>query len=243
MPTTASAPKGTLHEVTLSSRYLGTAERIVIYTPYRYSPLYSYPVLYVQDGDDYLALGKLPTLLDQLTAERQVQDLIAVFLPVDKAVRSRRYHPDGADHLAYKRFLAEEVVSYVDRHYSTHPLGSARTLLGESLGGVVSVFTALTYPHTFGQVASQSGAFDDALIDRIAASEEAKSLSFYLEVGLEETALETSRGVLDLVAAQQRLTDVLTKKGATLRQETFAGDHTWGYWQQQLPQIMRHFFS
>lgn len=235
--------KGTLAEITLNSKYLGTAERLLIYTPERYSPLYSYPVLYVQDGDDYVSMGRLATLLDQLTAEKQIAGVIAVFLPVDKAKRRARYHPDGAEHQAYKRFLAEEVVAYVDRHYSTYPLGSARTLLGESLGGVVSLFTALTYPHTFGQVASQSAAMDEELNRRVAAMEIPVHLHIYLEVGTDETAVDTSRGTLDLVAGNEALRDLLQQKKVTLTYETFSGDHTWGYWQQNLPRILRAFFG
>jgi enterochelin esterase-like enzyme len=234
--------KGTIREWTIASRHLGTRERILIYTPPRYSLLYSYPVLYVQDGDDYLSLGRLASLLDQMTARREIADVIAVFLPVKKQERTSRYHPDGEHHLAYKRFLAEEVVSHVDTHYSTHPLGSARTLLGESLGGVVSLFTALAYPHTFGAVASQSGAFDETMVQRVIQSHAVHMLSVYLEIGERETAVETTRGTLDLVAANRQLRDALQKKKATLRYETFAGDHTWGYWQANLPDILRHFF-
>lgn len=236
-------PKGSIQEITIPSRHLGTEERIMIYTPHRYSPLYSYPVLYIQDGDDYLSLGRLPSLLDQLSSTREIQDVIAVFIPVDKAVRTSRYHPKGEAHVAYKRFLAEEVVSYVDRHYSTHPLGQARTLLGESLGGVASLLTACTYPHTFAQVASQSGAFDSMICDLVDGWELESPLSVYMEIGDEETSVETSRGTIDLVKGNQQMREVLQKKGVTLRYERFKGDHTWGYWQANLPIILHHFLK
>lgn len=232
-----------LNEITLTSNCLGTTERLLIYTPERYSPLYSYPVLYVQDGEDYLSLGRMATLLEQLHREKEIPDLLAVFLPVDKARRYARYHPDGDEHLAYRRFLAVEAVGYVDRHYSTHPLGQARTLLGESLGGVVSLFTALAYPHTFGQVACQSAAMDEALNRRVAATDLPASLHVYLEVGTAETAVETSRGTLNLLAANERLRAILETKGVTLAYETFAGDHTWGYWQANLPRMLRALFG
>ncbi|WP_241254548.1 alpha/beta hydrolase-fold protein [Brevibacillus sp. SYP-B805] len=235
--------KGTVREILLASRHLGTRERMLIYTPPRYSLLYSYPVLYVQDGDDYLSLGRLATLLDQLIGRREITGVIAVFLPIDKEERASRYHPAGSQHQAYKRYLAEEVVSYVDTHYSTHPLGGARALLGESLGGVVSLFTALTYPHTFGSAASQSGAFDAEQVDYVLHAHGVNQLSLYLEVGEQETAVETARGILDLYAANRNMRDALHKKGATLRFETFAGDHTWKYWQETLPRILRHFYG
>lgn len=232
-----------LEEIVLDSRLLGTPEKLIVYTPKRYSPLYSYPVLYVQDGDDYLAMGRMASLLDQMIADKEIPDLLAVFIPVDKAKRFDRYHPDGKEHLAYTRFLADEVVSFIDSHYSTHPLGNGRTLLGESLGGVVSLFTALAYPHTFGQVASQSGAVDEQLNRRIAQADLTVSQTFYLEIGTEETAVNSSRGVLNLYAANEELRAILQTKKATLFYETFEGDHTWGHWQKNLPRMLRTLYG
>ncbi|TKI54523.1 esterase family protein [Brevibacillus antibioticus] len=232
-----------LEEIILESRHLGMPEKLVVYTPQRYSPLYSYPVLYVQDGEDYLAMGRMASLLDQLNRDKELPDIIAVFLPVEKSKRNDRYHPDGKEHMAYRRFLADEVVSYVDTHYSTHPLGNARTLLGESLGGVVSLFTALHYPHTFGQVACQSIAMDAKLNRLVADADFSVPQTFYLEIGTEETAVSTGRGTLNLLAANEELREILSMKKATLVYETFEGDHTWGHWQHNLPRILKTLYG
>lgn len=228
-----------LEEIILDSRHLGTPETLIVYTPQRYSPLYSYPVLYVQDGADYLSLGKMATMLDEQIQKKELPDLIAVFLPVEKEKRTSRYHPDGAEHLSYRRFLAEEVVRYIDSHYSTHPLGNGRTLVGASLGGVVSLFTALAYPHTFGQVASQSIAMDPNLNQRVSQTDLSVPLSLYLQIGSDETAVESSRGPLDLVASNEELYAILQTKMVTLAYETFEGDHTWGHWQAHLPRMLQ----
>ncbi|WP_301169473.1 alpha/beta hydrolase [Brevibacillus nitrificans] len=232
-----------LEEIILESRHLGTPEKLIVYTPERYSPLYSYPVLYVQDGDDYLALGRMATLLDSMIREKQLPDVLAVFLPVDKKKRTARYHPDGSEHLAYRRFLADEVVSYMDTHYSTDTLGNARTLIGESLGGVVSLFTALAYPHTFGQIACQSIAMDAELNRRVAETAFEVPLTIYLEIGNQETAVTSSRGPLDLVTANEELREILQMKMATLVFETFEGDHTWGHWQTNIPRMLQALFG
>ncbi|USG67332.1 alpha/beta hydrolase-fold protein [Brevibacillus ruminantium] len=232
-----------LEELILASKHLGTQEKFLVYLPERYSPLYSYPVLYVQDGQDYLSMGRLATLLEEMHQAKEIPDLIAVFLPVDKSLRYDRYHPDGGQHQAYLRFLADEVVGAIDSRYSTHPLGSARTLLGESLGGVVSLFTALSYPHTFGQVACQSAAMDDELNRRVREIDLTVPLHIYLEVGLEETAVDTKRGPLNLLQSNESLRDILQTKTVTLAYKTFAGDHTWGYWQANLRRILLGLFG
>lgn len=232
-----------LEEIILESRHLGTPEKLIVYTPERYSSLYSYPVLYVQDGDDYLALGRMATLLDSMIREKLLPDVLAVFLPVDKNKRTARYHPDGSEHLGYRRFLADEVVSYMDTHYSTDTLGNARTLIGESLGGVVSLFTALAYPHTFGQIACQSIAMDAELNRRVAETAFEVPLTIYLEIGNQETAVTSSRGPLDLVTANEELREILQTKMATLVFETFEGDHTWGHWQTNIPGMLHALFG
>ena len=232
-----------LDELILTSKHLGTEERLPVYLPERYSPLYSYPVLYVQDGEDYLSMGRLATLLEEMHREKEIPDLIAVFLPVDKARRYDRYHPDGAEHQAYRRFLAEEVVGAIDGRFSTHPLGTARTLIGESLGSVVSLFTALSYPHTFGQVASQSAAMDASLNERVRETSLNVPLHVYLEVGTDETAVPTQRGSLNLVQSNEELRDILQTKTVTLAYETFAGDHAWGFWQANLRRILLALFG
>lgn len=228
-----------LEEIFLDSRHLGSPETLIVYTPQRYSPLYSYPVLYVQDGADYLSLGKMATMLDELIQKKELPDLIAVFLPVEKEKRTSRYHPDGAENPAYRRFLAEEVVRYIDDRYSTHPLGNGRTLVGSSLGGVVSLFTALAYPHTFGQVASQSIAMDATLNQRVSQTDLSVPLSLYLQIGNDETAVESMRGTLDLVASNEELRSILQTKMVTLVYETFEGDHTWAHWQAHLPRMLQ----
>ncbi|MGF9908226.1 alpha/beta hydrolase [Brevibacillus porteri] len=232
-----------LEEIILESRHLGTPVKLIVYTPQRYSPLYSYPVLYVQDGEDYLAMGRMASLLDQMNRDKELPDIIAVFLPVEKSKRNDRYHPDGKEHMAYRRFLADEVVSYVDTHFSTHPLGNARTLLGESLGGVVSLFTALNYPHTFGQVACQSIAMDAKLNRLVADADFSVPQTIYMEIGTEETAVSTGRGTLNLLAANEELREILSTKKATLVYETFEGDHTWGYWQHNLPRMLKTLYG
>ncbi|WP_230077228.1 alpha/beta hydrolase-fold protein [Brevibacillus sedimenti] len=127
----------------------------------------------------------------------------------------------------------------------TTPLtaGAGANAAGRVVGRRRVTVTALAYPHTFGQVACQSAAMDEALNRRVAEAELPASLHVYLEVGTEETAVETSRGTLNLLAANERLRDILQTKGVTLAYETFAGDHTWGYWQANLPRMLRALFG
>ncbi|WP_202078723.1 alpha/beta hydrolase [Caldalkalibacillus salinus] len=235
---TLNTRKGTIQDDEVYSRFLDQTVPLMVYLPEHYSPLYSYSTLYLQDGDDYFKLGKLAATLDQLIAANKIDKCMAVAVPVDKEVRTARYRADGEQYAAYKRFFAEELVSYIDRTYATHPMSGARVIGGESLGGSVSLDIALAYPHTFHHVISQSGAFYTGTIERINQFDSHQKLSIYQSVGREETAVETSNGTLDLYALNQDVYQVLQRQHIPVTYHEFDGDHTWGHWQKDLAQAL-----
>lgn len=232
--------KGTIIDDIVLSRQLAQHIPIMVYLPYNYSKLYTYPVLYVQDGQDYFTLGKLATTLDRLVEQQQIDKCIVVAVPVS-STRERlvRYHPRGSKHEEYKRFFAEELVSHMDQNYSTNPISGARAIMGESLGGTISMEIALQYPHTFRHVISQSGAFYGGTIERIQQfSASPGLLQLYLSIGTLETSVKTSAGNLDLVALNRQCKEAIQKKGIPLHYKEYTGDHTWALWQEDLPHAL-----
>ncbi|PNB73562.1 hypothetical protein C1X30_34455, partial [Pseudomonas sp. FW305-BF6] len=71
------------------------------------------------------------------------------------------YHPSQEGQKKYIRFLAEELLPYLDDHLPLLGLAHSRTLIGDSLGGTVSLQAAFTYPNTFGKVIMQSPFVND----------------------------------------------------------------------------------
>ena len=57
---------------------------------------------------------------------------------------------------AYIRFLAEELVPYIDQHFSTKKEASSRFLMGSSMGGLISLYALANYPQIFGGAACLS---------------------------------------------------------------------------------------
>lgn len=228
--------KGTVIEHRVYSKFLQEEVGLMIYLPEHYSPLFSYPTLYVQDAEDYFTLGKLVTQLDTLIEQGAIPRCIAVGITVPKEERRKRYSRNGSKHVTYSRFVAEELVPYIDEKFATFPISGARTIMGESLGGTISLSIALAYPQTFHYVILQSGAFYEAgNLEAIADySHSPALLSIYQSVGTEEKQVATGVGEIDLLENNRQINKQLTEKGIPVHYHEFEGNHTWTYWQSDL---------
>jgi enterochelin esterase-like enzyme len=237
--------KGTIVDDSIFSEQLNQKVPLMVYLPHNYSSLYTYPTLYLQDGEDYFSLGKIARFLDQLIDEQKIEKCIVIGVPVEnKRERLVMYRSKGSKYERYKRFFAEELVPYIDKSYATHPISGARAIMGDSLGGSISLDIALLYPYTFHYVISQSGAFYEGTIERVLSFEQSPSLlSIYQTIGSEETNVDTSIGDLDLLSLNREVKDIIEKKKIPLYYNEYKGDHTWGYWQEDIPNILMFLWS
>ncbi|MGB0089300.1 MAG: alpha/beta hydrolase-fold protein, partial [Planifilum fulgidum] len=138
--------KRTIIREELSSKYLGETRLLQIYLPPGYSDENRYPVLYLQDGTDYLTLGRIATQTNQLIAEGRIHPPIIVMIPVDKARRNEEYAPGGDRFEAYGRFVADEVLPRVESRFAARQEPGGRVIGGSSLGATVSLHMALDFP-------------------------------------------------------------------------------------------------
>lgn len=232
--------RGTIVDDSIYSKQLTQNVPLMVYLPHNYSPLYTYPTLYLQDGEDYFSLGKIARFLDQLIDEQKIEKCIVIGVPVkSKRERLVLYRSKGTKYERYMRFFAEELVPYIDKAYATHPISGARAIMGDSLGGSISLDIALHYPYTFHYVISQSGAFYEGTVERLMAFEQSPSLlSIYQTIGSEETNVDTSIGNLDLLDLNREVKEAIEIKNIPLFYKEYKGDHTWGYWQEDIPNIL-----
>ncbi|HEY1402670.1 MAG TPA: glycoside hydrolase family 15 protein, partial [Pyrinomonadaceae bacterium] len=143
----------------------GGKRKLQVYLPPAYArgDAERYPVLYLQDGSEYVTRARAAVVADRLITEGRVSPFIIVF--VDPVERFKEYWANDR----FADFMATELVPFVDARYRTRPSRDARALMGASLGGVISVWTAIKHPDVFARVAGQSTAFqiDD---ERVVAS-------------------------------------------------------------------------
>jgi enterochelin esterase-like enzyme len=237
-------PKGTIKELTFQSLELGEDLQLLIYLPANYSPLYKYSLLIAQDGRDYFQLGRISRLADEFLFKKEIENLIIVGVPYkDVKDRRKKYHPDGEQNQQYIRFLAHELVPFLDNEFPTYQMGSTRALIGDSLGATVSLMTAIQYPYTFGKVLLQSPFVDNQVLEMVENFSESQLLEIYHVVGNQETEVQTTDGkVSDFLTPNRRLSKVIGQKSLIYFFEEFNGNHTWTHWQPDLRRALKMLF-
>ena len=140
-----------------------------------YATLYMHDGQNLFDPADSFAHGawEVDRHLIELRKKQEVRPCIVVAIWNGQLDRSREYGPQApiatlspelqariprpgsggqtstqAD--AYVRFIAEELVPYIDAHFATSKEASQRFLMGSSMGGLISLYALAKYPKLFG---------------------------------------------------------------------------------------------
>jgi glucoamylase len=228
--------RGTIERLDAPTAALeGGKRKLQVYLPPAYASGAGerYPVLYMQDGSEYVTRARAAVVADRLIAGGRVAPFIIVF--VDPVDRFKEYW--ASDRFA--DFMATELVPFVDARYRTRRARDGRALMGASLGGVISVWTAIRHPDTFARVAGQSTAFqidDERVVSALAALEtmgQARPLKFYFDVGLLEPIWKVNRRVRVLLAG----------KGYPVAYAEAAAGHNWTSWRDQLAEAFTRVWS
>jgi enterochelin esterase-like enzyme len=238
-------PMGKIQEITLQSKELGEDITMLVYLPANYSPLYKYSLLIAHDGRDYFQLGRIGRIADELLAKKEIENVIIVGIPYQSVDdRRRKYHPNGEQHQAYIRFLAHELVPYLDREFPTYQMGMGRALIGDSLAATVSLLAAIQYPHTFGKVLLQSPYVNDHVLSAVEDFTQPSLLTIYHTVGEKETVVKTTTSKeKDFLSPNRELSGIFKSKSYSYFYDEFDGDHTWTYWQPDLKRAIKMMFS
>lgn len=239
------ARKGKMIDKEINSSYLGEKMELRIYQPEAFSPLYKYYLCIMHDGNDYYQMGRVATLSDHLHTEAEIDNTVFVGIHYkDRDDRRRKYHPNGEEHINYTQFLIQEVVPFLDDYLPSYQMGHARTLMGDSLAGTLSLITAFAYPNTFGKVIMQSPYIDEPVLDIIKHTKTTQPIDIYHTIGENENkAVLSDNKTIDLLTPNRKLKDILETKNVTHHYyELENGDHTWKYWQKNLPYALTSMF-
>ena len=180
------------------------------------------PVLYLQDGSDYITRGKAINVLERLVTAKKVEPFMLVFIDPKDRMKEYWANDDWAE------FVAKEVVPTVEKKYfSTIKTGREnRALLGASLGGITSIWTALKYPEMFANVGGQSSSFwvdDERVVKELAKLKGDEKFNFYIDDG-------TFEGVED----SQKVAKMLREKGFDVTYIEGETGHNWTSWRDRL---------
>jgi predicted alpha/beta superfamily hydrolase len=153
---------------------LNRHRRIWIYLPANYDVQKgkSYPVLYMQDGQNLFnertaAFGEwgVDECLD--TLERQMnKECIVVGIDNSDVNRLTEYNPydqpkyGKGEGNQYADFLVKTLKPFIDQHYRTLKDASHTYIAGSSMGAVISLYAVIKYPDVFSAAGIFSPAFE-----------------------------------------------------------------------------------
>ncbi|RLG41244.1 MAG: hypothetical protein DRO05_04490 [Thermoproteota archaeon] len=234
-------PSGNLINLTIESKWLRRNVSLHIYTPPNYGDAKEYPTIYFQDGSEYIKYGAV-TILDNMIAEGRIKPVIAVF--IDPAYRNCEYAMDED----YVRFLSEELVPFIDSRYATSKLREDRCLVGDSLGGLISLYAALIRPEMFGLVVLQSAALIPPRV-LITVCPKASGDIFQVARGpAPRIRVVMQWGKYDqihwinLSEENLRMAIILREMGHEVTTLIVPEGHNWGNWINHLPDALEELF-
>jgi predicted alpha/beta superfamily hydrolase len=150
-----------------ASKYLQNKRQILVYLPPGYDTSTDrYPVLYMHDGqnvfDDatsHAGEWHADETAGELIASGKIPPIIIVAVANAGEGRVDEYTPsrgerhgkaEGGKAADYAKFLLEEVKPFIDSTYRTKADRENTGVCGSSLGGLVSIYIASTYPDRVG---------------------------------------------------------------------------------------------
>lgn len=216
----------------LTSDNVGKTFKVFVYLPAEYNsnPEKSYPVVYFQDGEEYIELASAINVLDNLTATDSIAPVIGVF------VKPNNRNDEYAFNLRnnYVKFFAEELVPYIDENYRTIKNPEFRAVIGDSYGGNISALIAFKHSELFGNCGLHSGAFQPNNYEAYNywVNSEKLPVRFYSVWGTYEGLHERMRS----------FRDILKQKGYEFNWKEFHEGHSWGLWRATIDLFLMDFF-
>ena len=192
-------PRGTLEMMPWHSPMLGNDRTVWIYRPAgAMSGMDPLAFLLLFDGDIFTTYIPGSTILDNLIAEKRIPPLVVLML--DSPNRSEELYCSER----FTDFLAGELVPWSRQSLPVTHDPAQSVVGGVSAGGLAAAFTALRHPELFGNILSNSGAFqwskdayasklwsyaippEDCWLAQEFAARERLPLRFHLDAGLLE---------------------------------------------------------
>lgn len=240
------------------SRLFRNSRDVTVWTPPGYGdPRRRHPVIYFQDGqnvfDPATSFAGQAWMAGETTADLvrrgRIVPPILVGIGHAGAKRIDEFSPTRAefeyegqkqraagDAKRYARFVVNELKPFIDARYLTLPGPRTTSLVGSSMGGLVSLYLGLWHPRVFGQVAALSPAlwWDNRVVFRdFGALRRPLDIRLWLDTGTAEPGWEAGALFRDaLVGAGWTL-------GANLAYHEYPGaDHSERAWAARLGDVL-----
>ena len=229
----------------------GTRDLTIILPP-DYQPTRRYPVLYLLDGANLLAH---PVHAGGWRADKGLTEAVhsgaepMIIVGVHTTNRLNEYTttPDpnprnagGGGGAQFIKYLAKEVVPYIEQNFATRAGASGRAIGGSSLGGLLSMHALMTKTFGRGLVLSPSVWWNNKqLLDAVSKFKTSKLL--------DKRVVLYNGGAQDEPANSEALRDLLHQKGMQFNQNLFhwgesGATHDEAAWAKFLPKGLAALF-
>lgn len=245
-------PRGAITEYVWdqSSVYPGTWRKYWVYVPAQYDPDRPAALMVFQDGQGFLnpkGNFHVPAVFDNLIDQGLMPVTLGVFInPGNLGMpqagqramnhRSVEYDTPNAD---YVRFLDQEILAEVSRHYVLSSDPAMRAICGNSSGGICAFTAAWERPDLFGKVVSHIGSFVNIRggyeYPSLIRKTEAKPLRVFLQEGVND--LDNAHGNWPL--ANKQMEAALRYMNYDYRMVWGVGQHNTRHAGRIFPQTMR----
>ncbi|WP_299112976.1 alpha/beta hydrolase-fold protein [uncultured Winogradskyella sp.] len=228
---------------TIAAPQLDTIKTIWVYLPKDYqNSKKSYPVIYMHDAQNlfdnetsYIGEWEIDEYMNQLTEHKSI--IIGIEHGNEKRIDELTPYTNeeygGGKGDAYLNFIKNTLKPHVDITYRTKSKAEYTTIMGASLGGLISFYATVKYPNTFGKagVFSASFWFSENIYDLVKITDIPESSRFYFLIGSEEGE--------SMVPDQKRMVELLLSKGVKTKQiENHiieGGKHNETLWKSHFP--------
>jgi predicted alpha/beta superfamily hydrolase len=261
LPGSTATPSVSVLETGFAMPELGRTRRVWIYLPPGYATSgRRYPVLYLHDGqnvfDAATSFAGEWGVDESLDSLHLAGDPGVIVVAVDNGGEHRiaEYSPwthprhGGGEGDAYVEFLVNTLKPHVDARFRTRPDRRSTAILGSSMGGLISLYAALTRPDVFGRagVFSPSLWFSEGMWETARAARphpEGQRLVFVS--GGSEGPADRPRVV---VQDQERMLETLEAAGFRRGIHLHAaapddGTHQEWFWRREFPAAYRLLFA
>ncbi|GIW23403.1 MAG: ferric enterobactin esterase [Candidatus Sericytochromatia bacterium] len=222
--------KGSLIEYEFSGKNIEGKRMIYVYLPFEYSLKTDkkYPTIYFHDGADYINRGNAVNTLDNLIYDNIIEPIIAVFINPINRFNEYMYN------IKYSKLIVEEIIPNIDSNFRTIKSPEGRAIMGASLGGIISFFTAYNFPKYFKNIAGQSSSFlylEKEITKLIMNSHE--EFNVYMDVGLFES----------LIYSNRRISKIYKEKQFNFKYQEITEGHTWSNWGNHVKDALIFFWG
>ncbi|MBC7474658.1 MAG: hypothetical protein H7263_10235 [Candidatus Sericytochromatia bacterium] len=214
---TEGISNGEIKEFEFIGKTIEGRRMIYVYLPPNYdeNSEQRYPAIYLHDGGDYINRANAVNTLNNLISEERIEPIIGIFIDPINRMTEYMYN------VKYSKLIAEEIIPQVDKKFKTIAKPEARAIMGASLGGIISFFTAYKYPDVFKNIAGQSSSFLylEKEVTRMIENSQ-KEFNVYMDVGLFES----------LIYSNRRISQIYIRKGFNFAYQEISEGHTWSNW-------------